>query len=89
MKNEKSIGKSFIELILAITHVFFSFGKALFWTSLFLREYHDYMDLAFSCSLVLILIHLIVKFVTDTLINKLITLVKVGAILVAVKCSTL
>lgn len=89
MKNEKSIGKSFIELTLAITHVFFTVGKALFWTSFFLREYHDYMDLAFSYSLALILIHLIVKFVTDTLINKLITLVKVGAILFAVKCSTL
>tara|TARA_Y100001972_G_C7666081_1_gene336814 strand:+ start:5653 stop:5922 length:270 start_codon:yes stop_codon:yes gene_type:complete len=88
MKNEKTIGESFIELILAITHVFFTVGKALFWTSLFLREYHDYMDLAFSYSLVLILIHLIVKFVCDTFINKLITLIKVGAILFVVKCSS-
>ena len=85
MKNEKSIGKSFIELTLAITHVFFSFGKALFWTSLFLREYHDYMDLAFSYSLALILIHLIVKFVTDPFINKVIMLIVAILLILALK----
>ena len=68
-----------------MTQFLFTIGKWLFWFSLLSKDYYPMMDAIFSISLLLIMIHVTVKFVADPFLDKLVSLLKIIGLLYALQ----